>query len=459
MCRRPRFRGGAQPYEPPPGARAVATRFPFEPFDPEKLPDPKEEDHVHRLAYRAAVSGADAYRLTRAAVRRDGSMMRVGNRFVAPHRYREIAFVALGRAAISQALAVSHALGESLTQGFIAAPDPLPPEVPFRSMTVPSIGPGNPAAASVAAAVVELAQGLGADDLLLLLLSPGALGYLALPPDGESAASWAEALVRLHAQGLTGAEIGNVVRVTAAGPVGGRLAVEGAAEVETLVVDRGDGARLLGGGPTIPVQPGERESVRALLARLGSDVPTLRPESNGIAPDPTRPSGRPDRVHRPVVIAEPADALREASSAVAEKKWLPRLADLTNSRPPAAAADRFRARVEESRRDLTDDPLLTDGRGLVVFAPLTLGLPEGADEREGIGEFLARIAQGLRRREMTVAAARTSGGSPSDREPPGGVVGATPSTDRRGARALRMRPGIADVGVLATAAIPNARAR
>ncbi|HEY6238199.1 MAG TPA: hypothetical protein VIZ68_03315, partial [Thermoplasmata archaeon] len=96
----------------------------FEPFDPKKLPDATDSDSLHRLCLRAAVTGADAYRLTRAAVRRDEGTLRIGNRFVATRRYREVAFVALGRAAISQALAVNEGLGELLTQGYVACPDP-----------------------------------------------------------------------------------------------------------------------------------------------------------------------------------------------------------------------------------------------------------------------------------------------------------------------------------------------
>ena len=159
-------------------------RFPFDPFDPERSPDPIEEDHVHRLAVRAAVTGADAYRLTRAAVRRDEGILRVGNRFVPLSRYREIAFVAVGRASVSQALAVVHALGDAVTQGFVIGPVPLPTEVPFRSLERPSEGAGHSAAADAGAAVRELAEGLGPNDLLLVLLSAGALGYLALPPVG-----------------------------------------------------------------------------------------------------------------------------------------------------------------------------------------------------------------------------------------------------------------------------------
>src|SRR5690348_8490642 len=118
----------------------MAARFPGEPFSPDRLPDPHDPppgvDPIVGAVVRSALTGADAYRATRAAVRREGTILRVGNRFVPLERYDEIAFVALGNAAVSQALAVSATLGERLTQGLVAGPDPVPAEVPFPSRQV-----------------------------------------------------------------------------------------------------------------------------------------------------------------------------------------------------------------------------------------------------------------------------------------------------------------------------------
>jgi hypothetical protein len=162
-------------------------------------------------------------------------------------------------------------------------------------------------------------------------------------------------------------------------------------------------------------------------------------------------------VRRPVVIAEPADALRDASEAVADKKWWPRLAEMSNSLPAAASADRFLARVEEITSS-EDDP---DSKGLVVFSPVSLGLLEGVDERPAISEFLARASINLRRRDVTVALARTAGGSPKEALPPGAVVGARIGEGAAAARArsIPMRSGITDVGMLATAVVPRRGAR
>ncbi|HUJ78325.1 MAG TPA: DUF4147 domain-containing protein, partial [Thermoplasmata archaeon] len=203
----------------------MSARFPGEPFSPDRLPDPNAPapgpESIFHTIYRAAVTGADAYRVTRTAVRREGTVLRLGNRFVPLARYHEIAFLALGSAAVSQALAVSAALGDRLTQGFVVGPDPLPREVPFRSRVEPT---GWPARSPVADEAVELAGGLTERDLLLVLLSPGALGFLAKTPADVPVDEWTRWLHALPDRGATSGEVSLAVRVLADGAVGGRLA-------------------------------------------------------------------------------------------------------------------------------------------------------------------------------------------------------------------------------------------
>lgn len=431
----------------------------LDPFDSSKLPGPRGADPTHRLALSSAVTGADAYRLTRAAIRVDGPTLRLGNRFVRLAKYKEVGFVAVGRAAISQALAVHHALDRHLTQGYAIAPESTPPEIPFRDRVLPSTGPAHPAAPELGAAVVELAQGLGANDLLILLLSSGALGYLAAPPHGVGVDAWRAELEALAAAGATGAEVGAVARLEATGPVGGRLAEGVSAEVATFVIDRGDGAAQLGGGPTVPIDPEERARARAVLERVGRWPALPEGRRSPFLADATRKVSRPSQVDRAVIVAEPADALREASAAVGEKRWLPRLADLRSVLAGPAAAERFVARTEEILRGLENDRALLDSVGLVTFAPLSLDLTEGVDEGPAIDAFLTRAQALIRRREMTVAAARTCGAPPGSRRPAGGVVGAREADAGPTARALPMRAGITDVGVLATAVVTRARPR
>jgi glycerate-2-kinase len=436
----------------------VSARFPGEPFSPDRLPDPnaapRGTDTLFSTIYRAAVTGGDAYRAARTGLRREGPVLRLGNRFVALDRYREVAFVALGTASVSLALAATAALGERLTQGFVVGPDPLPAEVPFRSRVEPTGWPGR---SSVAEEVLELARGLTARDLLILLLSPGALGYLATAPANRSPTDWSRELRELSEGGASSREVALVARTFGEGAVGGRVAASTTADLVCLGVDRGDGAGLLGGGPTRPVMADESEQAREILHRLG------RPEADALPAVPLSrralASGAPRSI-RPVAVATPADALREVDAAVREKRWRTALADVTLDLAPEAAADRLLAKAEEV---LQHEELGTpvDGkasRGLLILAGATLSVPEGVEDRDAIRRFLTRAAASLPRRDATVGILRTAGG-PSAGAPGGGVVGAGPKEARSGptnVRPLPMRSGITDVGLIAAMVVPVA---
>ena len=428
-------------------------QFPWDPFPPGE-PDPKGPDPVHGIAYRAAVTAADAYRSVRFALRREAGTLRLGNRFVADGRYREIAFVAIGSAANSMGLAALHAIGDRLTQGFLAGPEEVPPELPFQGV---KIGPGlavGPRAEEVVRAVTEIAEGLGEQDLLLVLLSPGAARSLARPPPGAHDDELAAFLTAALEGGATGREVDLLARVVATGAVGGRLAsAVRRADVATFLVDRGDGPTVLGGGPMRPVDPGERAEARAVVARLGllgGLAPALKDRLAPGADVPLDPA--PRALPRPVVVASPGDALKAAADAVFEKGWTSRLSFLEIRDAPEAGAERFLARAEEL---LAAERLTPESRtkGLGTFAMTTLGLPEGLDEGPALGRFLERARAGIRRREMSVGLFRTAGDIGSPQYPAGAVVGAatdpeaTVRPDR--ARALRMRRGITDVGLLA----------
>ena len=430
-------------------------QFPWDPFPPGE-PDPKGPDPVHAIAYRAAVTAADAYHAVRLALRRESGILRVGNRFVADGRYREVAFLALGNAANSMALAALHSIGNRLTQGFLAGPEPVPVDLPFHGMVIPPGFPGAPRAAEVVEAAGEIARDLTEQDLLLVLLSPGALRTLATPPEGMEPDRFAEALRAAHAQGASGREVGLLARVLGGGGVGGRLrGVAPAADVATLVVDRGDGAAVLGGGPMRELEPAERAEARTVAERCGVADAFPRAAWSSALPEPSPIRGT---ISRPVVVASPSDALQAAADAVFDKGWSSRLAALEIREPYDAAATGLLARGEEL---LVAERMTAESRtkGVAAFAMTTLGLPEGVDEGPALGGFLTTARAALRRRESSVGLFRTSGDLGSPSFPPGAVVGAPTDTevtvplDR--ARALRMKRGITDVGCLAVVLYPK----
>jgi glycerate-2-kinase len=436
----------------------VIGQFPWDPFPPSGEPDPKGPDPLQAIAFRAAVTSADAYRSVRLALRREAGTLRVGNRFVTDARYREVAFLAFGNAANSMALAALHAIGDRLTQGFLGGPEPVVAEIPFRGTRVAPGWGGAPEAGSIVAAATELASGLSEQDLLLVLLSGGATRSLLEPPKGLTAEEFGNFLHEAHQRGATGGEVGLLARVLGQGAVGGRLAeAVPRADVATFIVDRGDGPGRLGGGPMHPLGPNEREDCRALVARLGLSEALPPSVRDALGAGAGAPLALPERVARPVVVASPADALRSAADAVFEKGWTSRLAFLSLTGPPAAAADRFLARADElfSAEGLS---LESRTKGVGAFAMTTLGLPEGVDEGPALGEFLTRAQADLRRREMSVGLFRTAGAIGSVQYPAGAVVGAP--TDRGAtvrpdrARVVAMRRGITDVGLLAVALVP-----
>jgi hypothetical protein len=436
----------------------VIGRFPWDPFPPGE-PEPKGPDPVPSLAYRAAVTAADAYRSVRLALRRESGTLRVGNRFVPDGRYREVAFLAFGHAANSMALAALHAVGDRLTQGFVAGPEPVPGELPFRGVALAPGWGGAPEAPSAVSAATEIASTLTEQDLLLVLLSPGALRGLALPPPGMTGEEFSALLVSAHERGATGREVTLLARVLGTGGVGGRLArAAQRCDVATFIVERGDGAAGVGGGPTRPLTPTERVEAAALVERLGLRGSITAAATDALTVGADAGAALPSRVERPVVVASPADALRAAADALFDKGWTSRLAFLEVRDGPETSADRFLARTEEL---LMAERLTAESRtkGVASFAMMTLGLPEGVDEGPALGRFLVRSQAGLRRREMSLGLFRTAGVVGSDEFPAGAVVGAptdpAASTRPGRARATPMRRGVTDVGLLAAAVYPT----
>lgn len=414
---------------------------------------------VATVAFRDALDGADAFRAVRNAVRLDRGTLRLGNRFVPLDRYREIAFVALGNASSSFALALWESLGERLTQGIIAGPTAPPENIPFRSWKLPGALPGSPEGITVARSVEELVSGLGAKDLLILLVSPGALAALSQPPPGVTGSAWSAFLESLLRAGASGREVETLVRVFGGGLVGGRLARRtNAGEVETLLLDRGSGGELVGGGPTVPLLADEVATARRLLEahRTLPELPAYVAELVR-QPLPGPAADRPG-LHRPVVMLGPGDALRGASDAFADRRYTCRLAEVTIDDPPEAAAARLLRRAEEILADLRWDPRAgasesarENDPGVAIFAGLTLGLPEGVPESDAVDRFLRAGHRLLQRRGSALVVLPTAGSTRPGGAGAGGLLEADAPIGAMELRTLPMGAGITDVGVVAAA--------
>lgn len=171
---------------------------------------------------------------------------------------------------------------------------------------------------STAARILKLAEGAGADDLVLCLISGGASALLSLPADGISLDD-KQALNRSLLE--CGADITqmNTVRKHLSAIKGGRLAAAAhPAKVVTLMISDvpGDDPAVIGSGPTVP-DPTTFEDAREIVSRFGITEPKSVIDHLGTAreetPKPEDPRLANSQAH---MIATPQASL-EAAVAVA----------------------------------------------------------------------------------------------------------------------------------------------
>ena len=174
-----------------------------------------------------------------------------------------------------------------------------------------------PDAAGRAAAgrILELAQGLGADDLLLCLVSGGGSALLALPAPGltlEDKQSVNAALLKC------GAPIDemNCLRKHLSGIKGGRLAAAAApAQVVTLLISDvpGDDPAVIASGPTVP-DPTSFADARAILAKYDIAAPDrVRAHLEAGAEETPKPGDPRLAGNETVLVSRPQDSLEAAA--------------------------------------------------------------------------------------------------------------------------------------------------
>jgi glycerate 2-kinase len=172
--------------------------------------------------------------------------------------------------------------------------------------------------------IADLVQGLGADDLVLCLVSGGASALLTMPAEGitlEDKQAINQALLR------SGAAIDemNCVRKHLSSIKGGRLATRCApARVVTLLISDvpGDEPQIIGSGPTVP-DPTTCADALAILQRHGIELP---PAARAGLDDGRFESPKPGDPrfdgHRVAMLATPQQSL-EAAAALAESAGIP----------------------------------------------------------------------------------------------------------------------------------------
>jgi glycerate 2-kinase len=166
--------------------------------------------------------------------------------------------------------------------------------------------------------MLALVRGLGADDLVLCLMSGGASAILALPAEGLTLADKQEVNRALLRSGATIHEM-NCVRKHLSGIKGGRLAAAcGAARVVTLAISDvpGDDPSVIGSGPTVP-DPTTFADARAILAKYGITPPAPVAKRLASGPEQETPKPGDPRLARASyqLVATPQISLEAAAKA------------------------------------------------------------------------------------------------------------------------------------------------
>ena len=162
-----------------------------------------------------------------------------------------------------------------------------------------------------ASRALELADGAGADDLVLVLMSGGASANWIAPADGLSFAD-KQAVTRALLR--SGANIGeiNTVRKHLSRIKGGRLARHAApAKVVTLAISDvpRDEPSAIGSGPTVP-DPTTLADAREIVARYKLDLPdTVTHALNDAKNETPKPGDKIFANTSFTIFAKPADAL------------------------------------------------------------------------------------------------------------------------------------------------------
>jgi len=161
--------------------------------------------------------------------------------------------------------------------------------------------------------LLERVNGLGADDLVLALISGGGSALLTLPAPGLTLADKQAINRALLASGATITEM-NTLRKHLSGIKGGRLAAAAApARVMTLAISDvpGDDPAVIASGPTVP-DPSTFADARALIARYGIEPPPAVAARLAQDADETpKPGDLPPGEFR--LIATPMMALEEVA--------------------------------------------------------------------------------------------------------------------------------------------------
>ncbi len=277
---------------------------------------------------------------------------------------------------------------------------PRPDSVKQRIEVVEASHP-VPDAAGLAAAqrILQLAQGLTKDDLVLCLISGGGSSLLTLPCDGLTLEDKQRINQQLLESGANILEM-NTVRKHLSRIKGGRLAAACApAQVVTLTISDvpGDDVSVIASGPTV-ADASTCADALAVLRRYDIDVPAaVREQLQSGALETPKPGDACFAGHTTHLIATPQqslDAAAEAARALGINAYV--LSDeMEGESREVGKVHAALARSTVLGRSSFQKPcvILSGGETTVTIKPRTPGQPKGRGGRAG--EFCMGLAQAL----------------------------------------------------------------
>jgi glycerate 2-kinase len=191
--------------------------------------------------------------------------------------------------------------------------------VPCQKVEIAEASHPVPDAAGEKAAqrIKALAEGLGADDLMLCLISGGGSALLALPAPGLTLADKQAVTGDLLKSGAAIGEM-NAVRKHLSAIKGGRLAAAAApARVVTLLISDvpGDDPETIASGPTVP-DPSTYAQARKILADYGITPPEAAVRwLNAASDESPKPGDKVFEGNEVVMLSTPQMALEAAADA------------------------------------------------------------------------------------------------------------------------------------------------
>ena len=277
---------------------------------------------------------------------------------------------------------------------------PRPEGLPERIEVVEASHPVPDAAGLQAAErILELTQGLTADDLVLCLISGGGSALLTLPAEGLSLEDKQAINRQLLASGANISEM-NCVRKHLSRIKGGRLAAACApARVVTLTISDvpGDDPSIIASGPTVPDASTCADAL-AIMQRYAIDVPAhvLQALQDGTleTPKPDSPVFDGHSVHMIATPQQSLEAAAEAARAMGLKAYI--LSDeIEGESREVGKVHAALARAAAKGQGPFQKPcvILSGGETTVTIKPQPAGSPRGRGGRAG--EFCMGLAQGL----------------------------------------------------------------